>query len=199
MTEMIEVSNILNNATEKSLIIFDELGRGTSTYDGIALTSAILQYLLQKVKSKTLLATHYHELIELEKTYPQIKNFSVSVYETDREVVFLKKIIPGGANKSYGIDVAKIAGIPDQILQKSRQILQDLENQKSSQNLPSSEQNFQNHPAPLFQIPLANDSNDEVLKKKYQSLKDKIEGVNINGTTPLQALQILADLQNGIS
>ena len=92
MTEMIKVSNILNNATEKSLIIFDELGRGTSTYDGIALTSAILQYILQKIKAKTLLATHYHELIALEDKYPQIKNFSVSVYETEKDVVFLKKI-----------------------------------------------------------------------------------------------------------
>jgi DNA mismatch repair protein MutS len=95
MTEMIEVSNILNNATEKSFIIFDELGRGTSTYDGLALTSAILQYILQQLRAKTLLATHYHELIKLEKRYPEVRNFSVSVYETDKEVLFMKKIVSG--------------------------------------------------------------------------------------------------------
>ena len=95
MTEMIEVSNILNNATENSFIIFDELGRGTSTYDGMALTSAILLYLLKHLKTKTLLATHYHELIQLENQYPEIRNFSVSVYETDKEVIFMKKIVKG--------------------------------------------------------------------------------------------------------
>ena len=95
MTEMIEVSNILNNATQKSFIIFDELGRGTSTYDGMALTSAILQYVLKHLQAKTLLATHYHELIRLESAYPEVRNFSVSVYETDREVLFMKKIIKG--------------------------------------------------------------------------------------------------------
>jgi DNA mismatch repair protein MutS len=92
MTEMIEVANILNNATEKSFIIFDELGRGTSTYDGLALTKAILHYLLNHVRAKTLIATHYHELIALEKESEYIKNFSVGVYETDKEVVFMKKI-----------------------------------------------------------------------------------------------------------
>lgn len=95
MTEMIEVSNILNNATKKSFIIFDELGRGTSTYDGMALTSAILQYILKQVKANTLLATHYHELIALEEKYSEVRNFSVSVYETDKEVLFMKKIIKG--------------------------------------------------------------------------------------------------------
>lgn len=95
MTEMIEVSNILNNATAKSFIIFDELGRGTSTYDGMALTSAILQYVLKQVKAKTLLATHYHELIALAEIYPEVSNFSVSVYETEKEVCFLKKIVKG--------------------------------------------------------------------------------------------------------
>jgi len=92
MTEMIEVANILNNATKKSFIIFDELGRGTSTYDGLALTKAILHYILQTLQAKTLIATHYHELIALEQESPLIKNFSVSVYETDKQVIFMKKI-----------------------------------------------------------------------------------------------------------
>lgn len=109
MTEMIEVANILNNATDKSFIIFDELGRGTSTYDGLALTKAILHYILNTLRAKTLIATHYHELVALEEESALIQNFSVSVYETEKEVVFMKKITAGGASKSYGIDVAKLA------------------------------------------------------------------------------------------
>ena len=127
MTEMIEVANILNNASAKSFVIFDELGRGTSTYDGLALTRAILHYILQSLKSKTLIATHYHELISLEEESALIKNFSVSVYETSKEVVFMKKISVGGASKSYGIDVAKLAGIPQSILQEATLYLKSLE------------------------------------------------------------------------
>lgn len=93
MTEMIEVANILNNASKKSFVIFDELGRGTATYDGLALTRAILEYLVTKIGAKTLIATHYHELIQLEETLPGVKNYSVSVYETDKEVIFMKKIV----------------------------------------------------------------------------------------------------------
>ncbi len=109
MTEMIEMANILHNATAKSFIILDELGRGTSTYDGLALAQAIVQYIAEKIGAKTLFATHYHELISLEGQLPGVKNYSVSVYETDKEVVFMKKIVAGGASKSYGLDVAKIA------------------------------------------------------------------------------------------
>ena len=93
MTEMIEVANILHNASKNSFIIFDELGRGTATYDGLALTKAILEYLVTNIGAKTLIATHYHELIQLEESLPGVKNFSVSVYETDKEVIFMKKIV----------------------------------------------------------------------------------------------------------
>ena len=127
MTEMIEVANILHNATSKSFIIFDELGRGTSTYDGLALTKAILEYIATKVEAKTLIATHYHELIQLENSLPGVQNYSVSVYETDKDVIFMKKIIRGGANKSYGIDVAKLAGIPNTILEKAKENLHKLQ------------------------------------------------------------------------
>ncbi len=101
MTEMIEMSNILHNATNRSFVILDELGRGTSTYDGMALAQSIVQYIVQHIGAKTLFATHYHELIALEETLPAVKNYSVSVYETDKDVVFMKKITPGGASKSY--------------------------------------------------------------------------------------------------
>lgn len=130
MTEMIEVANILNNATDRSFVIFDELGRGTSTYDGLALTKAILEYIASEVKSKTLIATHYHELIQLEGVLPGVKNYSVSVYETDKEVIFMKKIVPGGASKSYGLDVAKLAGISQTIIERAKYNLEHLETGK---------------------------------------------------------------------
>ena len=109
MTEMLEMAHILHHATARSFIILDELGRGTSTYDGMALAHAILVYLCRQIQAKCLFATHYHELIALADEYSAIKNFSVRVYETANEVVFLKKVVPGGASKSYGIDVAKLA------------------------------------------------------------------------------------------
>ncbi|HPC34871.1 MAG TPA: hypothetical protein PLP73_04325, partial [Candidatus Absconditabacterales bacterium] len=135
MTEMIEVANILNNATKNSFVIFDELGRGTSTYDGLALTKAILEYIVTEIKSKTLIATHYHELIALEEVYEGIKNYSVSVYETDKDVVFMKKIVKGGADKSYGLDVAKLAGIPNIILQRAEENLNNLHSSTDKKNI----------------------------------------------------------------
>jgi DNA mismatch repair protein MutS len=123
MTEMIEMANIVHNATARSCIILDELGRGTSTYDGMALAHAIVQYIVQHIGAKTLFATHYHELIALEESLPGVMNFSVSVYETDTDVVFMKKIVSGGASKSYGLDVAKIAGIPSVIVETAKKYL----------------------------------------------------------------------------
>ena len=142
MTEMIEMANILHNATDRSFIILDELGRGTSTYDGLALAQAIVQYIAEKIGAKTLFATHYHELISLEGQLPGVKNYSVSVYETDKEVVFMKKIVAGGASKSYGLDVATIAGIPTIIVDAAKRNLSHLEkaeikNQKAEMKIES--------------------------------------------------------------
>lgn len=187
MTEMIEVANILNNASSKSFIIFDELGRGTSTYDGLALTKAILHYILHTLKAKTLIATHYHELIQMEEESPLIKNFSVSVYETSKEVVFMKKITSGGANKSYGIDVAKLAGIPASILQEARGFLSYLE--KTTQKAELSQEN--QHSSGLFTIPV------EEFKEKaqYEKVKSLLAGLDLNDITPLQALQLLMKIK----
>lgn len=190
MTEMIEVANILNNATEKSFIIFDELGRGTSTYDGLALTKAILHYLLSTVKSKTLIATHYHELIALEQESEQIKNFSVSVYETDKEVVFMKKITAGGASKSYGVDVAKLAGIPKPILEEAKGFLQTLEQGKKVEAIPSQAEKT----CGLFALP----QEDFVHKAQYEKIKGMLAGMDLNGVTPIQALQILMKIKEGL-
>lgn len=185
MTEMIEVSNILNNATSQSFIIFDELWRGTSTYDGLALTSAILQYVLKHVKAKTLIATHYHELIKLEKMYPDVRNYSVSVYETDKEVLFMKKIVKGWASKSYGIDVAKIAWIPDEILKLAREILKWFEAKQDNNS------HTQIISTPLFEI----QNNDAQYQKKYEKIQWIITNADLNNMTPIQAIQFLAKIK----
>lgn len=182
MTEMIEVANILHNATAKSFIIFDELGRGTSTYDGLALTQAILQHVAQVIKSKTLIATHYHELIGLEKQLDCVHNYSVSVYETDKEVVFMKKIVKGGASKSYGIDVAKIAGIPESVIAQAKYILDHLEDGKSGKQSDGL--------IPLMQQPIIEKD------PKYEKVKNMLQSYDLNNITPLQALQLLAKIKD---
>ena len=128
MVEMTETAVILNNATEKSLVILDEVGRGTSTYDGLALAWAITEHIANIIKCRTLFATHYHELTELGQLLENVKNCNVAVREWMDEIVFLHKIIPGGTDKSYGIHVAKLAGVPKTIIERSKEILQDLEN-----------------------------------------------------------------------
>lgn len=127
MVEMDEVSQILSNATKDSLIILDEIGRGTSTYDGISLAWSIVEYIHKNIGAKTLFATHYHELTDLEGKYPMIQNHSVSVQEDGENVVFLRKIVQGAADKSYGIYVAKLAKLPDQVIERADQILAELE------------------------------------------------------------------------
>ena len=127
MVEMIETANIINNATEKSLVILDEVGRGTSTYDGLALAWAVTEHIANKLKCRTLFATHYHELTELAELFTNVKNCNVAVREWMDEVVFLHKILPGGTDKSYGIHVAKLAGVPKPILARSAEILEELE------------------------------------------------------------------------
>ena len=125
MVEMSEVANIVKNATSNSLIILDEIGRGTATYDGMSIAQAVCEYISSVIKAKTLFATHYHELTELENKYNNIKNYNISVIEKDDDIIFLRKIIKGGADKSYGIAVAKLAGVPDEIINRSKSILNE--------------------------------------------------------------------------
>jgi DNA mismatch repair protein MutS len=127
MVEMVETARILNTATDKSLVILDEIGRGTSTYDGLSLAWAIVEHLHEKNKARTLFATHYHELVELQKSLPSVRNWNVSVKEWDDQVVFLHRIVPGGADKSYGIHVARLAGIPKSVNDRAKDILSQLE------------------------------------------------------------------------
>ncbi|MEG0371924.1 MAG: DNA mismatch repair protein MutS, partial [Clostridium sp.] len=127
MVEMAEVSNILKNSSKNSLVILDEVGRGTSTYDGLSIAWAVVDYIGKKIGCKTLFATHYHELTELESKISGVKNYCISVKEHGDDIIFLRKIIPGGADKSYGVQVAKLAGLPNEVIDLSRAILKRLE------------------------------------------------------------------------
>lgn len=185
MTEMIEVANIINNASDRSFIVFDELGRGTATFDWLALTKAIIQHIAINVKAQTLLATHYHELIQLEGKLPGIKNFSVAVHETETEVLFLKKVIAWGANKSYWIEVAKLAWLPKEITQLASSYLDDLESEQTASA---------KKPASLFSLQEVTQKTDPQ-REKTQTL---LQSYNINEITPIEALQILEKIINEI-
>ncbi|MBI5801607.1 MAG: DNA mismatch repair protein MutS, partial [Verrucomicrobia bacterium] len=127
MVEMSETANILNNATARSLIILDEIGRGTSTFDGLSLAWSIVEHLHNQVGAKTLFATHYHELTELAARMPRLRNYNVAVREWHDQIIFLRKIVEGGTDKSYGIQVARLAGVPKEVLERAKVILRNLE------------------------------------------------------------------------
>jgi len=201
MVEMQEASYILNHATAKSLIIFDEIGRGTSTYDGVSLAWAILEYIQEELHSKTLFATHYHELIELADNVKNTKNMSVAVRKNDDDgVVFLYKVLDGGENKSYGIEVAKLAGMPKKILNRSKFILNTLE-QKSLivKGLSDSGDNVNKETTKgiLQQEKRASGLHSfasENEAKRAKKILEEVQNLDINDLTPLQALQILNNL-----
>ena len=175
MVEMMETASILNRASEKSFIIFDEVGRGTSTYDGLAIAWAILEYLLEKLKAKVLFATHYHELTSLNKKTIQIKNYKMEIKEWNNEIIFLYKILQGEANKSYGLEVAKLAGLPEDLIFKANKILNSFEKKINAKELKTSD--------------CKNKENNEVLLESY------INNLDLNKMTPLNALETLFDIQ----
>ena len=127
MVEMSETAYILNSATNKSLILIDEIGRGTSTYDGVAIAWSVAEYIATNLHSRCIFATHYHELNVMTKTYPQIKNYRITVTEENGEIEFLRKIVQGGASKSYGIQVAKMAGLPNSVIERSSELMKKLQ------------------------------------------------------------------------
>ena len=127
MVEMNETANILNNATDRSLIILDEIGRGTSTFDGISIAWAVAEYIHTKIRARTLFATHYHELTELALTMDRVKNYTVAIKEWNDQIIFLRRVVEGGADKSYGIQVARLAGLPEAVIQRAREVLANLE------------------------------------------------------------------------
>ncbi|MEZ6137784.1 MAG: DNA mismatch repair protein MutS [Pirellulaceae bacterium] len=187
MVEMVETARILNTATDRSVVILDEIGRGTSTYDGLSLAWAIVEHVHDIVKSRTLFATHYHELTQLEKSLPRVRNFNVAVKEWDENIVFLHRIVPGGADKSYGIHVARLAGIPQSVNQRARDILAQLEadhlNNRGDSKITPPRRNA-NSP---IQLTLFEFGEHPVL--------DKLRELNVGATTPIEALQLLEQWQ----
>lgn len=190
MVEMSELANIINNATSKSLIILDEIGRGTSTFDGLSIAWSVVEYIADKVKlgAKTLFATHYHELTELEDKIDGVKNYCISVEEKGKDIIFLRKIIRGGANGSYGIHVARLAGIPENILERSSEILSILE--KSEENNQTNI--YIKH---RKKKPVMNDFEPNLFNFGRFSLVDELKAVDVSNITPVQAFSILLSLQ----
>ncbi len=191
MVEMNEAADILNNLSTKSLILFDELGRGTSTYDGISIAWAIVEHIHEhpKARAKTLFATHYHELNEMEKSFKRIKNYNVSVKEVDNKVIFLRKLVKGGSEHSFGIHVAKMAGMPQSIVKRADEILSQLETDnrktgiaKPMKKISSEREGFQ---LSFFQL------DDPVLSQ----IRDEINNLDVNNLTPVEALNKLNDIK----
>ena len=190
MVEMNEAASILNNLSERSLVLFDELGRGTSTYDGISIAWAIVEYIHEnRGHAKTLFATHYHELNEMEKTFERIRNYNVSVKEVNGKVIFLRKLVRGGSEHSFGIHVAKLAGMPASIVERANRILADLESAskngdiaKPTEQIGESREGMQ---LSFFQL------DDPVLEQ----IRDEVKSLDINNLTPLEALNKLSEIK----
>ena len=189
MVEMTETANIINNATEKSLVILDEVGRGTSTYDGLSLAWAITEHIATKLKCRTLFATHYHELTELAELFTNVKNCNVAVREWADEVIFLHRILPGGTDKSYGIHVAKLAGIPISILERSKEILEELENTFAKE---ASGQHLAKHKT-------KEPSAESLFVQKHKSVLEKLSSVDLNNLTPIEAINLLNQIKEEIN
>lgn len=195
MVEMNETASILNNLSDRSLVLLDEIGRGTSTYDGISLAWAIAEYIHdnEKAKARTLFATHYHELNEMANQMPKIKNFNVSIKEMDHKIIFLRKLVPGGSEHSFGIHVAKMAGMPPIVLKRANEILHQLEKQRgddsgTSTGLHSKKRakiNKAEFQLSMFSI------DDPVLIK----IRDSLKGLDVNSLTPVEALMKLDEIQ----
>jgi DNA mismatch repair protein MutS len=190
MVEMNETASILNNISGRSLILLDEIGRGTSTYDGISIAWAISEFLHDNIsKPKTLFATHYHELNEMTSSFKRIKNFNVSVKEEKNDVLFLRKLVPGGSEHSFGIHVAKMAGMPNQVLKKAHMILKKLEKSHSNEELTGKVKSIkEDHQLQFFNL------DNPILEE----LKEEILNIDINSLTPVEALLKLSELKKKI-
>ena len=193
MVEMTEAANILNNVSPRSLVLFDELGRGTSTYDGISIAWAIVEYLHEhkKAQARTLFATHYNELNEMEKNFPRIKNFNVSVREVDGKVIFLRKLEPGGSEHSFGIHVAEIAGMPRSIVNRANVILKQLEDDNAGVG-GAGKPNVQHIDEPKDGVQLSFFQLDDPV---LTQIRDEILGLDVNNLTPVEALNKLNDIK----
>jgi DNA mismatch repair protein MutS len=183
MVEMRETAAILAHATRRSLVILDEVGRGTSTFDGVSIAWAVAEHIHDQIGARTLFATHYHELVALADSRPRVRNVSVAVREHKSEIVFLRRVVPGGANKSYGIDVARLAGLPSRVVGRAREIMSRLEGGSSLGT--SAQLSLGAVLAP--QVPLA---------AQPSPVTSKLAAIDIHRTTPLEALALLAELKS---
>ena len=183
MVEMIETSAILHNASDRSLVILDEIGRGTSTYDGMAIARAVVEYLHNRpgLQAKTLFATHYHELVELAQHLPRVRNYNVAVAEESGRIVFLRRMVPGGADRSYGVHVAELAGLPKAVVQRAREVLLDLETAPANGHAPVSA-------APQLSLFAATAPDD--------GLRGELAALDMDAMTPLDALTRLYELRD---
>ncbi|MDP6922731.1 MAG: DNA mismatch repair protein MutS, partial [Lutibacter sp.] len=188
MVEMNETASILNNISERSLVLLDEIGRGTSTYDGISIAWAISEYLHEHpTRAKTLFATHYHELNDMTRSFPRIKNFNVLVKESGQKVIFLRKLVPGGSEHSFGIYVAKLAGMPSSVVHKAGRMLKQLEKNHTSEatDTPLKSPSEQDLQLSFFKL------DDPLL----ETIREDILSTNIDALTPLEALMKLNEIK----
>ena len=186
MVEMMETSNILHNATERSLIILDEIGRGTSTFDGVSIAWAVAEYIHDNIKAKTLFATHYHELCDLVKVKERVKNYNVAVKEWEGKVIFIRKMVSGPVSRSYGIQVAKLAGLPDPVIERAKEILKNLE---------SGEYDNVDMPKIAYRKSASKDDKDfnqlALFKEFDGTISKELSGIDLNTLTPIEALTLL--------
>ncbi|MBU0544252.1 MAG: DNA mismatch repair protein MutS, partial [Proteobacteria bacterium] len=189
MVEMQETANILNNSTERSLVIMDEIGRGTSTFDGLSIAWAVAEYLhdLKGKGVKTLFATHYHELTELSATKQRVKNFNILVKEWNDEIIFLRKLAEGGTNRSYGIQVARLAGIPEKIIVRAKKILYKIENEHGVNGSPVFAGDEAGAKKGHLQL--------NMFSKPEHFLVERLNKIDISKITPLDALYFLNEMQ----
>ena len=192
MVEMKEVAYILENATSKSLIILDEIGRGTSTFDGLSIAQAVVEHICKHIHAKTLFATHYHELIPLEEVYPRLKNYTVAVKEKGKDIAFLRRIIRGGADRSYGIHVAKLAGLPAQVLKRAEVILESLEEQNADSD-DLSNRVITSEAVIKYNKPTVD--TDDFGNLFTHSVVDSLLAIDVNTMTPIEALNAIHQLQ----
>ena len=175
MVEMIEVASIIQSATKHSLLILDEVGRGTSTYDGLSIAWAVIEHITQKIGAKTLFATHYHELLQLESKMEGVKNYKIAVKDFNGTIVFLRKIMRGGANRSFGIEVASLAGVPNCVTDRAKKILKAIESGDVSMEVERGD-------------------DEQPVKENLSEVEKILKDIDLNNMSPMQALMVLGDL-----
>ena len=180
MVEMTEVAEILKNATARSLLILDEIGRGTSTFDGMAIARAVLEYAAdrRRLGAKTLFATHYHELTDIERELEGVRNYNIAVKKRGGDIVFLRKIVPGAADDSYGVEVAKLAGLPDRVITRARELLRELESG-----------------APVRTVTVAAPDQLSIASMENDALRRRLESLAVETLTPIEAMNALYELK----